>query len=133
MQFLWTLWKKTHTKKIRVAYFSYRTVQKEEIVLSYRGENYRLICFRTWRDGNIMRKNKKHSSVSSYRLGKAQIEVEKFSARTGYSFSGFKFVEIDLKIIQELCRSLILYFKNCGIDDPKLFRSVIEENESKNS
>ena len=125
MQFLWTLWKKTHTKKkIRIAYYSYRTVQKEEIVLSYRGENYRLICFRTGRDGNIIRKNKKHSSVSSYRLGKVQIEIEKFSARSGYSFSGFKIMEIDFRIIQELRRSFILYFKNCGIDDIKLIKDV---------
>ena len=124
MQFLWTPWKKTRTKKIRVAYYSYRTVQKEEIVLSYRGENYRLICFRTGRDGNLMRKNKKHSRVSSYRLGKVQIEIEKFSARPGYSFGGFKFMEIDFKIIQELHRFFFLYFRNCGIDDIEFIKDV---------
>lgn len=122
MQFLWSHWKKTHTKKIRVAYYSYKTVQKEEIVLSYRGENYRLICFRTGRDGNLMRKNKKHSRVSSYHLGKVQIEIEKFS---DLPFDGFKFMEIDFKIIQELHRFFSLYFKNCGIEDREFIKDVI--------
>jgi hypothetical protein len=72
-----------------------------------------------------MRKNKKHSRVSSYRLEKVQIEIEKFSARPGYSFSGFKFMEINFKIIQELHRFFILYFKNCGIEDRELIKDVV--------
>lgn len=124
MQFLWTPWKKTHIKKIRVAYYSYKTVQKEEIVLSCRGENYILICFRTGRDGNLMRKNKKHSRVSSYRLRKVQIVVEKFNDYPGCSFDGFKFMEIDFRIIMELHRFFFLYFRNCGIDDIELIKDV---------
>lgn len=125
MQFPWIHWKKIHTKRIRVAYYSYRTVQKEEIVLSYGGENYRLICFRTGRDGNLIRKNKKHSRVSSYRFRKVQIEIEKFSARPGYSFGGFKFMEIDFKIIQELYRFWNIYLWNHGMTKPRLIGGVV--------
>ena len=118
MRFLWRPWKKTPIrKKIRVAYYSHRTINEEEIVLSYKGENYRLICFCTGRDGNLQRRHKKHTRISSYHLGKVQIEIEKFNSRPNYSLDGFRFMVIDFKIIQELRRDFSLYFRNCGIED----------------
>lgn len=93
--------------------------------MSYKGENYKLICFCTGRDGDFQRIHKKHTRISSYYLRKVQIEIEKFnSLPKNYSLDGFRFMVIDYKIIQELRRDFSLYFWNHGIEDEE-FEDVI--------
>ena len=130
MQFLWTPWKKTHTKRIRVAHRDCPTSSTEEMILSWDNMNWVFTLYHTDKRGNPRKPYKRHSRISYYRWKKKNITVNRFS---GSSFEGYRFLEVNLKTILEIYRFWIRYFKNSGIKDPKLFGSVIEADESKDS
>ena len=54
-------------------------------------------------------------------------------ARFRSNLEGYRFIEVERKTILEICRFWKVYLKNLGIEDPELFGSVIEEDDSKNS
>ena len=130
MQFLWTPWKKTHTKRIRVAHRDRPKSSTEEMILSWNNMNWMFTLYHTDKRGNPRKPYKRHSRISYRRWEKNDITAERFR---GSSFEGYRFLEVNLETILEIHRFWIRYFKNRGIEDPGLFGDVIEEDESQDS
>jgi hypothetical protein len=107
--------------KIRVAHRDRPRSSTEEMILSWDNENWMFTLYHTDNRGNPRKPYKRHSRISYRRWEKKDITVEKFR---GSSLEGYRFLEVERKII---------WIINCGIKDPELFGSVIEEDESKNS
>ena len=55
---------------------------------------------------------------------------EIFAKRFGSSLEGYRFIKVERKTILEIYRFWKAYLKNRGIENPELFGSVIEEDES---
>ena len=129
MQFLWSHWKKTHTKKIRVAHRDCLRSATEEIVLSYNGRNYVWTLFYYRRNGSLWRTGKRHSKISSRRWKNHEIISDSFSSH----FFGYKIMEIELDTIFEIYSFWNKYLKNRGIEDPKLLGGIVTINENSQS
>ena len=86
--------------------------------------------YHTDKRGKPRKPYKRHSRISYRRWEKKDITVERFRRS---SFEGYRFLEVNLETILEIYRFRIRYLKNRGIEDPKLFGDVIEEDESKDS
>jgi hypothetical protein len=73
-----------------------------------------------------MRRNKRHSRISSRRWGMHEI----VAGRIRSSLEGYRFIEVERKTILEICRSRNRYLKNKGIENPKLIGDVINYERS---
>ena len=124
MQFPWSHWKKTHTKRIRVAHRDRPKSSTEEMILSWNNMNWMFTLYHTDKCGNPRKPYKRHSRISYRRWEKKDITAERFR---GSSFEGYRFLEVNLETILEIYRFWIRYFKNRGIEDPGLFGDVIED------
>ena len=127
MQFLWTPWKKTHTKKIRVAHRDCPKSSTEKMILSWNNMNWIFTLYHTDKLGIPRKPYKRHSRISYRRWEKKDITVERFRRS---SFEGYRFLEVEIGTILEICRFWKVYLKTREIEDPGLFGSVIENVNS---
>jgi hypothetical protein len=114
MQFPWTPWKKTHTKRIRVVYRDCPKSSTEKLVLSYKGVNWELTLYYYRKDGRIMRRRKRHSRISSWRW------IKRNSVSLQFVYKGIKINSEFVKVVDEETILKILYhyrgyLESCGM------------------
>ena len=127
MQFPSILWRKTRTKKIRVAHKVGIRSATEDLILSYNGKNYVWTLFYYRRSGGrLWRTGKRHSKVSAWRWTRHEIVASGFYS----DFSGYNILWVDQKTILEIYRFWNIYLRNQGIEDPKLLGGIVTINEN---
>jgi len=125
MQFPWTLSKKI----LIVAHRDCLKSSTERLIFSYNGKNWELTLYYYRRDGRIMKRNKRHSKISSRRWEMYEITAERFRS----SLEGYRFIEVERKTILEICRFWRVYLKRQGIIDRALIGDVIENERNLDS